>query len=170
MKKLKYALDVQYNNNENAIVACIGFENWNDKKPIYKKTHFIENIEPYQAGSFYKRELPCLLKALKELDNIEYVVVDGYIWLENESYYGLGMYLYDALDRKIPIIGVAKNKFNNTPKRCELFRGESKKPLYISSVGVELEEAKEYIANMSGKYRFPKLLKDVDSLARGAEI
>ena len=170
MKKLKYALDVQYNGNDNAIVACLGFECWSDREAIYKEIDFIEKIEPYQAGSFYKRELPCLLKALKELDNIEYVVVDGYIWLENESYYGLGMYLYDALDRKIPIIGVAKNKFNNTPKRCELFRGESKKPLYISSVGVELKEAKGYIANMDGKYRFPKLLKDVDSLARGAEI
>ena len=170
MKKLKYALDVQYNNNENAVVACIGFENWDDKKPLYIKTHLIEKIEPYQAGLFYKRELPCLLEALKGLNNIEYIVVDGYVWLEEENHSGLGMYLYNALDRKIPIIGVAKNRFNNTPKKCELLRGESKKPLYISTVDIELEEAKRYIASMDGKYRFPTLLKDVDSLARGAEI
>jgi len=169
MKKLKYALDVQYNENRDAIVACIGFENWGDNRAIYSKTHLIENIEPYQAGSFYKRELPCLVEALKGLDNIEYVVVDGYVWLEEESHYGLGMYLYDALNKEIPIIGVAKNRFNNTPKKCELLRGESKKPLYITAIDMDMEEAKEYIANMNGKYRFPTLLKHVDSLARGED-
>jgi deoxyribonuclease V len=169
MKKLKYALDVQYNENKDALVACIGFENWEDAKPVYHKVHFIEEIEPYQAGSFYKRELPCLLEALKGVDNIECIVVDGYVWLEEESHYGLGMYLYDALERKIPIIGVAKNNFNNTPKKCELFRGESKKPLYISTIDIDLEEAKMYISKMDGKYRFPTLLKHVDSLARGEE-
>jgi len=169
MKKLKYALDVQYNGNKNALVACIGFENWSDSRPLYSKTHFIENIEPYQAGLFYKRELPCLLKALEGLNNIECVVIDGYVWLEEETHYGLGMYLYDTLYRKVPIIGVAKNRFNNTPKECELLRGESKKPLYITTVNMELKEAKGYIANMDGKYRFPTLLKDVDSLARGEE-
>ena len=169
MIKLKYAIDVQYDSNKSAIVACIGFKNWNDKKPIYLKTHFIEEIEPYQAGLFYKRELPCLLEALKELDNIESVIVDGYVWLEEKSHYGLGMHLYNALDRKIPIIGVAKNRFNNTPKECELLRGESKKPLYITAIDIELKEAKGYISKMDGKYRFPTLLKHVDSLARGED-
>jgi deoxyribonuclease V len=169
MKKLIYALDVQYNNNKNAFVACLGFENWSDKRPLYNKIDFIENIEPYQAGLFYKRELPCLLKALEGLNNIECVVIDGYVWLEDERHYGLGMHLYDALDKKIPIIGVAKSKFNNTPQKCELFRGESRKALYISSIDIELEKAKEYIFQMEGKYRVPTLLKYVDSLARGEE-
>ena len=162
-----YVLDVDYNGDENAQVACIGFHNWDDEKASYEKVDFIENIEPYESGSFFKRELPCLLKALENLDDIEVVVVDGYVWLEEESHYGLGMYLYDALDKKIPIIGVAKNKFNNTPEVCELFRGESTKPLYISSVGIELKEAKNAVAKMYGAYRFPFLLKRVDSLCRG---
>jgi len=169
MKKVKYALDVQYNEDKNAIVAIIGFENWSDNRVIYTKTHCIEKVEPYEAGSFYKRELPCLLTALKEVDNIESVVIDGYVWLEKEEHYGLGMYLYDALNREIPIIGVAKNRFNNTPKSSELFRGKSKKPLYISSIGVTLEQAKEHISKMDGAYRFPTLLKEVDRLARGGE-
>ena len=162
-----YVLDVQYNGNENGLVACLGFKNWTDETPSYVKTHFIEPIEPYKAGSFYKRELPCLLEALKDLTNIECVVVDGYVWLEEPSHYGLGMYLYDALDKSIPIIGVAKNFFTNTPKICELLRGESSKPLYVTSVGMELEMAKRNIKQMHGKYRFPTLLKEVDSLARG---
>jgi len=162
-----YVLDVDYNGDENAHVACIGFHNWDDEKASYEKVDFIENIEPYESGSFFKRELPCLLKALENLNDIEAIVVDGYVWLEEESHYGLGMYLYDALDKKIPIIGVAKNKFNNTPEACELFRGESSKPLYISSVGMGLDEAKNSITQMHGAYRFPFLLKRVDSLCRG---
>jgi deoxyribonuclease V len=161
-----YALDVQYNGNEDALVACVGFKNWDDKELSYHKTHFIKDIEPYQAGSFYKRELPCLFKALNELDDIECVVVDGYVWLSEESHAGLGMYLYHALDERVPIIGVAKSMFGGTPPKCEVLRGKSTKPLFISSVGVELEEAKIYITQMDGKHRIPTLLKEVDSLAR----
>ena len=162
-----YTLDVQYNGNENALVACIGFQNWNDEKPSYSRTHFIDAIEPYEAGSFYKRELPCLIEALKDLNDIECVVVDGYVWLGEESHWGLGMHLYEALGSSVPIIGVAKSKFGGTPERCELLRGESAKPLFVSSIAMDLEEAKEAIASMHGKYRLPTLLKEVDSLCRG---
>ncbi len=161
-----YALDVQYHNNQNALVACIGFEKWDDDIATYSKTAYIDSIEPYQAGSFYKRELPCLLVALEGLEDIECIIVDGYVWLGDENHAGLGMHLYNALDRAIPIIGVAKSKFIDTPSRCELMRGESKKPLFITSVGVELDIAKEAIASMSGKYRLPTLLKEVDRVCR----
>ena len=166
---MKYVLDVQYNGNENAMVACLGFENWEDEKATYVKTHLIENIMPYVSGKFFERELPCLMEALKGLDDIELVVVDGYVWLDEPTHKGLGLYLYEALEQKVPIVGVAKAKFGNTPKMCELLRGESLKPLYITSVDFDLEEAKEAVASMHGKYRFPTLLKEVDSLARGKE-
>ena len=163
---MKYVLDVQYNGNKNALVACLGFKNWEDKKASYIKTHFIKDIMPYVSGEFFKRELPCLLEALKGLDDIELVVVDGYVWLDEPTHKGLGLYLYDALEKKVPIVGVAKAKFGNTPKICELLRGESVKPLYITSVDVDLEKAKDAIFSMAGNYRFPTLLKEVDSLAR----
>jgi deoxyinosine 3'endonuclease (endonuclease V) len=164
---MKYVLDVQYNGNENAVVACIGFKNWNDKKASYAKTHFIENIEPYEAGFFYRRELPCLLEALHELDDMDCVIVDGYVWLEEVTHFGLGLHLYHALKKMVPVVGVAKTLFSGTPKECALLRGESKKPLFISSVDMELEEAKVLVLQMSGKYRIPTFLKEVDGLARG---
>ena len=164
---MNYALDVQYNGNSDGLVACIGFENWNDDKPSYAKTHFIEKIEPYETGSFYKRELPCLLEALKDLDDIECVVVDGYVWLGEVGNDGLGMHLYHALGQSVPIIGVAKTPFTGTPKECEILRGESIKPLFVTSIGMELEEAKSAILSMYGKYRIPTLLKEVDGLCRG---
>jgi deoxyribonuclease V len=165
---MKYVLDVQYNENKNAIVACIGFKNWDDKKASYAKTHFIENIEPYETGFFYKRELPCLMEALAGLDNIDCIIVDGYVWLEKVTHAGLGLHLYNALEKKVPVIGVAKTIFSGTPHACEILRGESKKPLFISSVDMELEEAKKHVAKMNGKYRIPTFLKEVDALARGS--
>jgi len=161
-----YAFDVDYNGNDNAVVATVGFEKWSNPTASFIKKDFIEPILPYESGSFYKRELPCLLTALQNLENIECVVVDGYVWLDEPTHWGLGMYLYEALGQKVPIIGVAKNRFGNTPKVCELLRGESQKPLYITSVDLTLEDAKKFIAQMSGKYRFPTLLKEVDSLCR----
>ena len=163
---MKYVLDVQYNGNENAVVACLGFENWEDEKALYAKQHFVEDILPYVPSEFYQRELPCLLEALKDLTDIEYIVIDGYVWLDVETHKGLGLHLYEALEKKVPIIGVAKAKFGNTPEVCELLRGVSVKPLYITAKDMELEEAKIVIASMHGKYRFPTLLKEVDSLAR----
>ncbi len=163
---MKYVLDVQYNGNKNAVVACLGFENWEDEKALYAQQHFIEEIRPYVSGEFYQRELPCLLEALKDLTDIECIVVDGYVWLDEPTHKGLGLHLYEALEKKVPIIGVAKAKFGNTPKDCELLRGESVKPLYITSKDMDLEEAKKAIGSMHGKYRFPTLLKEVDSLAR----
>ena len=165
---MKYVLDVQYNGNKNAIVACIGFYNWNDEKASYAKTHFIEKIEPYESGFFYKRELPCLLEALDGLDDIDCVIVDGYVWLEEVTHAGLGLHLYNALEKKVPVVGVAKTVFSGTPRVCEILRGESKKPLFISSVDMELEEAKKHVAKMNGKYRIPTFLKEVDALARGS--
>ena len=163
---MKYILDVQYNGYKNAVVACLGFENWEDEKALYAKQHFVEEIQPYVSGAFYQRELPCLLEALKDLEEIECIVVDGYVWLDVETHKGLGLHLYEALEKKVPIVGVAKAKFGNTPKECELLRGKSTKPLYITSKDITLEEAKIAIASMHGKYRFPTLLKEVDSLAR----
>ena len=162
-----YILDVQYNGNSDGLVACIGVENWEQETASYAKTHFIEKIEPYEAGSFYKRELPCLLEALKDLNNIECIVVDGYVWLGEVGHDGLGMHLYHALGKSIPIIGVAKTPFTGTPKVCEIFRGKSIKPLFVTSVNIELEEAKNAILHMHGEYRLPTLLKKVDSLCRG---
>ena len=63
---------------------------------------------------------------------------------------------------EIPVIGVAKSRYKDTPRDCELIRGQSLKPLYITSVGIELEKAKEFISSMHGKHRIPTLLKIVE--------
>ena len=71
------------------------------------------------------------------------------------------MHLYNSLAGKMPIIGVAKTYFHEN-SAVEVFRGTSKKPLYITSVGMETSEAAMYIRNMHGDFRMPKLLKLLD--------
>ena len=164
-----FAIDCQYY-DDTAIAAGILFENWHDEEITAKQVNTIENIAPYEPGQFYKRELPCILSVLKSLETQpDIIIVDGYVTLSREQKPGLGMHLYEALDRKIPVIGVAKRSFVDTPEEAGVLRGKSENPLYISSAGIDLEQAKAHIQQMHGKNRHPTLLKYVDQLARGIE-
>ena len=163
------AIDVQYE-EDSALAAGVLFSSWGSPEPDKSVVKTIEGIEPYEAGSFYKRELPCILSLLEDIEEtIEVIIVDGFVTLGKEESKGLGMHLYDSLENKIPIIGVAKRSFKGTPEQCELYSGDSAKPLFITAVGVSLEDAKSLIASMDGKHRIPTLLKRVDQLCRGIE-
>lgn len=166
---MKLAFDVAYNENNIAQAVCVGFDNWNDESPrvIYKE--FVIGLEEYKPGEFYKRELPCIEKILNKLDltSVELIIVDGYVYLDDSGKPGLGAHLYDRLKGKIPVIGVAKTAFtDNVIHVREILRGESLNPLYISSIGIPLEEAAECIKTMHGNYRVPTVLKRLDQLTK----
>ena len=58
-----------------------------------------------------------------------------YEYLDDDKKYGLGGYLYEKLNKEIPIIGVAKTNFASIEKNKKpLFRGDSIKPLFITSL------------------------------------
>lgn len=162
------ALDTYYQNNK-AKTVCIGFQNWTDEHPADILTEELDSVEEYQPGAFYKRELPCILSILKKttLQNTEAIIIDGYVLLDDTGKHGLGGYVYEALDRKIPVIGVAKTNFaNNTLHKREVYRGDSQRPLYITTLGIPPETACTYIRSMHGAYRIPTLLKTLDTLTR----
>ena len=120
-----------------------------------------------------KRELPVIISLLSSItiSIVDTIVVDGYVNLGNKSLKGLGAYLYDYLNKKLPIVGVAKTKFgpsNNITR--EILRGNSKKPLYITSAGIELSKASSCILKMHGDYRIPYIPKLVDLKTRETEI
>jgi len=97
------------------------------------------------------------------LAKISTIIVDSYVFLDDQNKLGLGGYLYQELNNKIPIIGVAKKSFHLNKKNViEICRGKSKNPLYISSVGLDLELASNNILRMHGQYRMPTLLKLLD--------
>jgi len=164
------ATDVHYY-SDYAIAAGVIFGNWQDAIPIQSDTCKVEQIKPYISGQFYQRELPCLLALLDHVkQKPSCIIVDGFVYLDGVSQAGLGLYLYQQLNTKIPVIGVAKSAFRKTPKQTELYRGESKKPLYITAAGLSLIQAKESIQQMHGDFRLPSLLKQVDQLCRQTHL
>ena len=165
-KEMIACFDVQYSENL-ASVAAVVFKDWADENPLATYSTFVEGIDDYQSGAFYKRELPCLRKVIDLIkEPISTMVVDGHVYLSDQKKPGLGAYLYKELSEGIPVIGVGKNSFKDLTICKEVFRGESQKPLYVSSVGISVEEAAKSIESMHGDFRFPTLLKLVDSLAR----
>lgn len=162
------AFDTYYYDGK-AKTVCLEFKEWNESKDFKIHTEIIENVEEYIPGEFYKRELPCILSLLNHIDleSIEAIVVDGFVYLDDDKKYGLGGRLYEKLNNKIPIIGVAKTNFAAIEKnKRALFRGDSKKPLYITSIGLELDDAFEKVEKMAGEFRFPTLLKELDRLTK----
>lgn len=157
-----FAVDVSYQ-DQSAFVVAVLFKAWDSSsfEMVYTKT--LDSGADYASGAFYKRELPCILAILSEIKQpIDLIVIDGYVVLGEQHHAGLGMHLYHALEGKIPIIGVAKNHYLGTPVECEILRGTSTKPLYITSVGVDLALAKLWVSTMHGEHRIPTLLKQLD--------
>jgi deoxyribonuclease V len=160
------ALDVQYDEPTAAATsAAVVFHAWGDAEPHSEHVVRTTGIAPYEPGAFYKRELPCLLAVLKGLPVApSLVVIDGYVTLGDKL--GLGTHLWEALERRTPIIGVAKTRFHGAAAK-EVLRGGSLSPLYVTAVGIDVDEAAAHIQAMAGPHRIPTLLKRVDQLARG---
>lgn len=161
-----FATDVFYDNIGNkALAAGIGFTDWNSKKITFKHTVQVNGIEPYEPGSFYKRELPCLKLLLSQVSEpIDVILVDSYVDLD-VGHPGMGRFLYDFLGGSVPVVGVAKSPFSNVDS-VEIFRGCSQKPLYITAAGMDAKVAAELVQKMHGEHRIPTMLKRVDSLSR----
>lgn len=160
------AVDVHYYQDK-ANAAGVLFSSWQSKQPDCVVMERCEKVAEYRAGQLYKRELLCILRLLKVIDmSFSCVIIDGYVSLGKEQQPELGMYLYNALDGKIPVIGVAKSQCADTPLDAELLRGNSQHPLYISAAGISLGQAKQHIQSMHGKCYIPQLLKEVDRVCR----
>lgn len=165
---LKAALDVYYKADK-AKAVCVLFDDWTSAS--LHSVYAVETAPPadYEAGQFYKRELPPLLDVLKtvNLAEIETLIVDGYVYLNDEGRPGLGARLYSALTQPIPVIGVAKRKFGNSQNvAVAVKRGGSLRPLFVTAIGMEAVRAASLVQNMAGAYRMPTLLKQLDGLTR----
>lgn len=158
------AFDVNYLEGGSASAAVVLFSDYRDPEPVKSYTHILSKTEEYIPGEFYRRELPCILSLLNRIKEIpDEIVIDGYVRLLDKP--GLGWHIFESLNKRIPVIGVAKSRFFGA-KAVEVFRGRSINPLYVTSAGVNLERASEKIRLMHGPHRIPTLLKRVDLLAR----
>lgn len=160
-------LDVDYRDDDvTAVTACLVFDRWTDAEALHELTVVRHDVAPYVPGAFYRRELPCLTDALSHVDlPLDAIIIDGHTWLGPKRP-GLGVHLYDALEQRTPVIGVAKKGFMGLQRAKEVRRGDSDKPLYVTAIGTDPAKAARDVARMHGPFRIPTLLKRVDRLAR----
>lgn len=162
------ALDTYYFANMAKTVAIL-FHDWSDARVQQTYSEVLDGVADYEPGSFYKRELPCILSLLRQIDlsSISAIIIDGFVFLDDAGSPGLGAHLYQSLNGKIPVIGIAKTNFAtvHTHKRA-LYRGESKRPLFISAIGMDVDKATANVQRMHGPHRIPTLLKELDGWTR----
>lgn len=165
------AIDVDYSDDNYAIVAGVAFNDWQQENADAVFKSRITPIHKYIPGQFYLRELPCIQALLNEHKlTTQLIIIDGHVFLDSNGKPGLGAYLFESLKQKTPVIGVAKKAFKSTPTECAIYRGKSERPLFVSTAGLPLDEAKHKILRMHGKHRLPTLLKLADRLCRNHDI
>jgi len=156
------AFDAHYTDTSSRLVAA-EFHAWTDAAPA--RLHVWESgaAAEYQPGRFYLREMPLIVGALQDFDltSIDAIIVDSYVYLNDQGRLGLGGHLYRELGERIPVVGVAKSYFRDTNAEAVL-RGESKKPLYVTAYGMTQAEAADHVRAMAGPYRMPEVLAAVD--------
>ena len=161
-------VDVQYCGNE-AVAAGVLFEDWQDERAQKEYVNRTGEAAAYKPGEFFKRELPPILKLIEEHHlQPDCILVDGYVFLDGVAEAGLGKHLYDALEGRAAVIGVAKKRYKGIDPRFEVRRGRSRRPLYVTAMGIEVEEAKGHILSMHGRNRLPTLIQRADQICRGA--
>jgi deoxyribonuclease V len=159
-------LDVDYR-ADMAVAAGIWFRGWAVAQHEAQAVAGFSGVAGYEPGEFYRRELPCLLGVLREGPPADIVIVDGYVSL-GEGHPGLGAHLHEALDRKVPVVGVAKTAYRSATEAIEVRRGRSGAPLFVTAIGIDTALAAQQVRRMHGPYRVPALLRAVDQLARHA--
>lgn len=165
---MHYALDVDYRDDGSARAALVGFRAWDDAGAAHESVARVARVEPYEPGAFYRRELPCLLAALRDAPSPPTcVVVDGHAWLRALDDPGLGARLWEALGRAVPVVGVAKQAFQDGVA-VPVLRGGSEKPLWVTAAGMDARDACRCVAVMHGAHRLPTLLKRADRACRDA--
>lgn len=164
---MKLAIDVYYRDTTAKAVGVL-FDDWSAPTPTQVITVDVDNVAEYEPGNFYKRELPCILKLLEQIDlaTLDVIVVDGYVHLDDEGKAGLGAHLFEALESKIPVVGVAKTSFHNNTRNVVAVVRASKNPLFVTAMGTELSAAATSVQNMHGPFRMPTLLKLLDQETR----
>ena len=121
------------------------------------------DVEPYQPGQFYLRELPPLRAVLGGLTGMALLVVDGYADLDPDGRPGLGARAHAEF--AVSVIGVAKSAFRTATHAVRVFRGASARPLYVTAAGMPRTDAANLVRHMAGRYRMPDALRRADTLA-----
>ncbi|GAA1853115.1 endonuclease V [Myceligenerans crystallogenes] len=136
-----------------------------------ERTVLVDGVAEYRPGNFYERELPPMraLLAAGTVEPLDLLVVDGYVTLDPEGRPGLGAHAHQAGLAPV-VVGVAKTRFAAATHAIEVTRGaSSRRPLYVTALGLPPDEAAQMVRDMAGEARFPDALRRVDRLARSGD-
>jgi deoxyribonuclease V len=148
--------------------ACVVARDWADEVPEESRYLSTPEIAPYVPGQFYLRELPPIINVLKALArDVRVIVVDGYVVLDEHGSPGLGAHLYQHFDGRYAVVGVAKTSYRRSTFAVPVIRGSSRRPLFVTSMGMSQELAARSVARMHGEHRIPTLMGLADRCARG---
>jgi deoxyribonuclease V len=162
------AFDVHYREDGMASAAAVCFQDFADGAYSKAYHHILPVPGSYLPGAFFRRELPCILELLARIEiPLTVLIIDGYVWLDGRP--GLGQHLFEACAGRKAVIGVAKSPYHGA-KGAAVHRGVSRKPLYVTTAGIDLESACRSVRRMQGAHRLPTLLRQVDRLARQGPV
>lgn len=160
------ALDTAYSGSRSATAGVL-FKDWQSESPEAVFSSCLDRLEEYLPGQFYKRELPCILNLLNEHAlSVETIIVDGNVYLDDQGLPGLGKHLFNELNGRSQVVGVAKNRFKSLSEKSAVYRGSSTKPVYVTTTFEDQEVIKANVQSMHGKFRIPTLLKIADTSCR----
>ncbi|MCE9548135.1 MAG: endonuclease V, partial [Planctomycetia bacterium] len=116
-------LDVHYDAHL-AAAAAVVFDEWTANAAIAQYSTVVGGSGEYEPGKFYLRELAPLLAVIGQIgEPIDVLVIDAYCYLSDDKLPGLGMHLHAAINQRCSIIGVAKNRYQNSRHADEVLRG-----------------------------------------------
>jgi len=159
------AVDVHYPASGGARAALVLAGDRAFSRILERKTAFVAHVAAYVPGRFFERELPPLRAVLAGVAGIELLVIDGYVDLAPDGRPGLGALVH--ADLGVPVVGVAKTFFVTATHAVPVVRGRAARPLYVTAAGMLAADAAELVRRMSGTFRMPDALREVDALARG---
>lgn len=159
------AVDVHYPESGGARAALVLAPEPTFASIVGEHVCWLDEVQPYQPGSFYTRELPAIRAVLALAPPVRLLIVDGYCDLDPDGRPGLGAHVHQELG--IPVIGVAKTEFRTATHAIPVLRGGATNPLYVTAAGLPADEAARMVAQMAGPYRLPDALRRIDALARG---
>ena len=130
---------------------------------VADRVRLVPDVEPYQPGQFYLRELPPLRAVLGGLTGMALPVAGGYADLDPDGRPGLGARAH--ADFAVPVTGIAKSAFRTATHAVPALRGASTRPLYVTAAGIPSTDAANLVRHIAGRYRTPDALRRADTLA-----
>jgi deoxyribonuclease V len=158
------AVDVYYPAAGGARAAAVLAADPHFATVVGERTAHLSEVAPYRPGEFYRRELPPLREVLAGVERLRLLLVDGYVDLDPTGRPWLGARAHAEFG--VPVIGVAKTAFRGAGHSRPVLRGDSRRPLFVTAVGIEPWRAAALVAEMAGRYRLPDALRRADALSR----